>query len=198
MECKRENRRIRITKQAIRDSLIELMQERPISKISVKMICELADINRSTFYAHYKDQFALLEAVQRDIVAAIKGQVFCTYFSDVSKGAMQVLVQLLEFGKANASLIKVLISENGDSFFQNELMELAQEKILDEVRDEKQLTLNTAEYLKHYILGGMLSLMRYWLERDCADAPDDLAALMLQLFVNGMEGVSQNVCDRGF
>ena len=52
----KEDRRIRITKKAIKESLIELLQEYPIAKISVKMICESADINRSTFYAHYNDQ----------------------------------------------------------------------------------------------------------------------------------------------
>ncbi|WP_286946022.1 TetR/AcrR family transcriptional regulator [Acetobacterium sp. UBA5834] len=43
---------------------MELMETRPISKISVKMICETADINRSTFYAHYADQYALLTQLE--------------------------------------------------------------------------------------------------------------------------------------
>ena len=49
MKAEKEDRRVRLTKQAIRESLIELMQEYPIAKISVKMICDTADINRSTF-----------------------------------------------------------------------------------------------------------------------------------------------------
>ena len=55
------DRRIRYTKQAIKDSLFELMQETPVEKITVKQLCAAADINRATFYAHYDTLTALLE-----------------------------------------------------------------------------------------------------------------------------------------
>ena len=43
------DRRIRYTKQAIKDSLFALMQETPVEKITVKELCAAADINRATF-----------------------------------------------------------------------------------------------------------------------------------------------------
>jgi AcrR family transcriptional regulator len=56
----KENRKIRYTKKVIRDSLMELMKSKPILSVSIKDICGLADISRSTFYSHYKDQYELL------------------------------------------------------------------------------------------------------------------------------------------
>jgi AcrR family transcriptional regulator len=51
------NRKIRYTRMVLRESLMELMKTKAISDISIKEICAAADISRSTFYAHYKDQY---------------------------------------------------------------------------------------------------------------------------------------------
>lgn len=189
MAHKREDRRVQITKQVIRESLFELMNSHPISKISVKMICETADINRSTFYAHYRDQYDLLRAVQRAIIADVKAQIFPEQFFPASDSAVSVLVQVLQYGKSHAVLLRVLLSENGDSSFQNELMELAQEKIMDEMQGAQALPPHTIQYLKRFAVAGLLSIMRYWMETDCADEPEVVADLMLKLLEGGTKGL---------
>ncbi len=49
MERKKEDRRTQYSKMVIRDTLFELMREKPINKITVKELCERAAGNRSTF-----------------------------------------------------------------------------------------------------------------------------------------------------
>lgn len=48
-----ESRRTRYTRLAMQDALVELLQDQPLGSITVKALCERADVNRSTFYAHY-------------------------------------------------------------------------------------------------------------------------------------------------
>jgi hypothetical protein len=57
MKTGKTDRRVRLTKQIIKESLVELMRDHPIYRVSVKMLCEAADINRSTFYAHRQTGF---------------------------------------------------------------------------------------------------------------------------------------------
>ena len=59
-----ESRRTRYTRRAMQDALIDLMRERPLGSITIKALCEQADVNRSTFYAHY-DSIAALHADAR-------------------------------------------------------------------------------------------------------------------------------------
>lgn len=47
--------RIRYTRQTIQQVFIDLLKQKPLGKITVKEICEKAQINRSTFYKHYED-----------------------------------------------------------------------------------------------------------------------------------------------
>ena len=52
--------RKRYTQMVLKQSLLKLLKEKPVNRITVKEVCELAQLNRATFYAHYSDCFALL------------------------------------------------------------------------------------------------------------------------------------------
>ena len=64
MSGKPVNRRVQFTKNALREAMIELITEKPLTSITVKDVCARADINRSTFYLHYKDVDSLLVEVE--------------------------------------------------------------------------------------------------------------------------------------
>lgn len=49
-----------ITKRALAHALKELMEEKNFSKISVADICEKCDMNRKSFYYHFKDKYDLV------------------------------------------------------------------------------------------------------------------------------------------
>ena len=49
------DRRVRRTKAMLRAALTELLKTKPVNEISVTELTRLADVNRGTFYSHYKD-----------------------------------------------------------------------------------------------------------------------------------------------
>ena len=59
------------TKQAIKSAFMELRAKKSLEKITVKELCELAYINKSTFYSHYEDIYALSDAMEYDMVLEI-------------------------------------------------------------------------------------------------------------------------------
>ena len=63
--------RIKKTEQAVKNAFIELRAKKPLEKITVKELCSLALINKSTFYSHYEDIYALSEAMEQETVASI-------------------------------------------------------------------------------------------------------------------------------
>lgn len=56
----REDLRQRRTRKLLADALLSLLEERPLSEISVVDICQRAMVHRTTFYAHFDDKLALL------------------------------------------------------------------------------------------------------------------------------------------
>ena len=71
---KKTDRRILKTKRALRESLLYLLKEQPIQKISVSRLCEKSDINRSTFYTYYSSPMDLLESIEDEILNTL---LFC-------------------------------------------------------------------------------------------------------------------------
>ena len=61
----KENRSVRNTKKRLKSSLMILLKEKPASKVTVKELCELADINRGTFYYHYTDIFDMIKTLKK-------------------------------------------------------------------------------------------------------------------------------------
>ncbi|WP_263367134.1 TetR/AcrR family transcriptional regulator [Edaphobacter bradus] len=62
-DCEVRDPRIRRTRQLLQGALRNLMESKSLDEISVQDITDAATVNRATFYDHYTDKFALLEAM---------------------------------------------------------------------------------------------------------------------------------------
>lgn len=66
--------RVRHTKERVRKALFQLLSQKSFLKITVTEICQIAEINRTTFYKHYLDMHDLLEKTEEDILKHTKKQ----------------------------------------------------------------------------------------------------------------------------
>lgn len=66
------DRRIKRTKEAFKDTIIELMRENKFKDISVTDIVSRADYSRAAFYTHFKDKEALLEELTEDVIEDLR------------------------------------------------------------------------------------------------------------------------------
>ena len=67
MEQSSTDRRVRKTKKQLRLALMELLAEKSAKSISVRELTERADINRGTFYIHYRDVGDLLQRLEDEM-----------------------------------------------------------------------------------------------------------------------------------
>lgn len=67
--------RVKKTKRAIRSAFYELIKEKPLEKITVKEIAERAEINKTTFYAHYETVYDLVDQLEQEAVAEVISQI---------------------------------------------------------------------------------------------------------------------------
>ena len=63
----KSDRRVRYTRMVLKQALLSLMLERPITRITVTEICERAEVNRATFYAHYADPYDLVARIEKEL-----------------------------------------------------------------------------------------------------------------------------------
>lgn len=184
---KKADRRVSYTKLALREALVRLMRSKHISATTVKSICELADINRSTFYLHYRDQFDLLHQIEQEVLATLGERLLLKQdASDETSPhwpiTLEVMTEILEYARENADLARVLLSENCDFAFQQDILELADEVM---VAPDDSLSQREKDYIVTYRIGGCIALAEKWLKGGLVEEPGEIAALMLQLLYFG-------------
>lgn len=64
-----------MTQRLIREAFTGLLKQKPIQSISIKELCEVAGINRGTFYAHYRDIYDLREKIESDMYRDVLGEL---------------------------------------------------------------------------------------------------------------------------
>jgi AcrR family transcriptional regulator len=180
------DRKTRYTRKTLADSLIELMKDKPVTKITIRELCERADINRTTFYAHYRDQYDLLRQIEEETLGYIEGMLN-KYDSKRSKReVLEMVEEILEFIAGNSSSLQILLSENGDIQFQKKLFRyfILKEQVM-RYFPQKSIREETKEYWSVYIINGAVGLVQHWLKDNMSVPVPELARILMFLSWRG-------------
>lgn len=169
----KENQRVRLTRMLLKQRLQELLKTKPIGRISVKELCEAAGVNRSTFYQHYPDVYALLEEIEADILA--KTDDFVTRITPESSGR-QSLVAFVAYVRENASVLSILLSPQSDGRFQKGFMALVLRRVGS--AEPAILSSELLPYFSQFLIMGNISVIQQWVANGF-DLPDDKVADMI-------------------
>ena len=99
-----ESRRTRYTRLAMQDALVELLQNQPLGSITIKALCERADVNRSTFYAHYASIEDLLHDIEDETMAWVTAALDQLLAQPDSAGIEHVIERICRQSQASAGI----------------------------------------------------------------------------------------------
>ena len=172
----KNNRRTQMTRRLLKTALVELMGEKPFAQITIKDICEQADLNRTTFYLHYMDQSALL----RDIEDEVQEKTL-DYLRNVKPAADApgMIEAFLRYIQEQASLFKILLLDEGAEDFRRRFLENSLEGFRENIPvvDDSRIK----PYVLCFLMEGSVHMIMSWLERGFDLAPDELASLIFEL-----------------
>lgn len=118
----KSDRRVRYTRMVLKQALLSLMLERPITRITVTEICERAEVNRATFYAHYADPYDLLARIENELFESIRRSIA----GGLSSGSLRrILTDICSSIRENGALCRVIFSEYGDREFLERVLNIA-------------------------------------------------------------------------
>jgi len=182
---KTTDRRVKYTKQVLRETLIKLLKTNHISKISTKKLCESADVNRTTFYAYYKNPYDLLFQIEQDTIKIIHDYILEKSLQ--SEAPYKSLNILLEYAAQNAELFQILLKEKEESSFIKEIIKLVREMPLMEILGKTKP--HEIEYIQMFIITGCINVIDKWLKDGMIEPISEIADLILFLFKNlGISG----------
>lgn len=185
MAGKTSDRRIRYTKMVLRESLIGLLQEKPVSKISITELCEAADLNRATFYAHYNDQFDLLHQMEQEIMDDIDRYIQEMKLDQMEPSSPDTLVNVLAYIRKEKTLFHTLLNKNQDLGFQTRVMVYIGQKHFSSFPDAKMQYSQYQEYIFLFFASGAIAIIKKWLEDGALLSDEEVSKLILDLSLHG-------------
>lgn len=154
----KNNRRTQITRMLLKTSLIELMHIKTINQITIKEICEQADLNRSTFYLHYTDQFALLEDIEKEIIT--------TTFDHLQKvgtdlDTLTYIETFLNYVKSNAYIFEIFLCQQEAEDFKEKFIN----KVLEQLKGQISISCSVKleKYVYSFLLHGCIHIIIDWI-----------------------------------
>lgn len=164
----KNNQRTRLSKILLKNALMDLLGEKgSVTKISVRELCERADLNRSTFYAHYSEPKELLEEVENELLEATQDHLK-KIGAENDLGAHRYILSFLMYIKDNDKPFRTLLVDSADPAFRSKFM---QQSIIQFIENlDMVLPKELEQYIYSYILNGSTGVIIQWIRSDyCVD-----------------------------
>ncbi|MDR1533259.1 MAG: TetR family transcriptional regulator C-terminal domain-containing protein [Clostridiales bacterium] len=192
MGSKKLDRRVQYTKAILRQSLLELMLECPVSKITVTELCVRANVNRNTFYAHYDCPETLLAQIEDELFDKMRDTLSRMQSDNLEEFILEICRTIVQ----NKDLCKYLFSATGDNELRK-LLSIAKDRSLNlwemhfASRGDKDRV--NWETVFTYITGGSIAVIREWIQNDLRESPQEVADFLGKCSYNGLRafGISQ-------
>ena len=154
------------TRKAIMDSFMKLVDQRPINKVTIKDIVEDCGINRNTFYYHFSDIPALIEAiVQEEAAELFKAHPTISSYEECIRLAIQ------EIQKNRRAVLHIYNSSNRD-IYEHYLMQVCQyivEAYLNTLLGDRKIDRQDREIIVAVYRCQCFGLFIDWLNNNLSD-----------------------------
>lgn len=174
---KKEDQRIKVTKILIKDALSQLLKEKPFEKISIKELCDLADINRGTFYSHYKDLSDLQDKIYKEFFDNFKLS-FVPMLEKASEDTLtseNMILEIIKFLHNNKSLCQIMLHGANKDNFLNSLNAIGRNIVIITYSKFFFESKKDIELFYNFVSGGAISIIITWLLEDCKTKDTELA-----------------------
>lgn len=173
------NQRVMLTKRLIREALLKMLKTRKINKISIRELCQVAGINRTTFYNHYGSQYDVLNEIADTYIQSTS----FTVIDDMAAGKNidECLTQVLQYIKDNLEFAKLVLDLDNYDLLSHIKISLPQFDHMVIKHLPENLDLEEKKAIASYVQYGTVRLLKEWILSDCLKSPEEEAQLILKI-----------------
>lgn len=186
-----EDRRITRSRTALRQTLVELMEEDGYEAITVNDLCTRAGLTRGTFYNHYADKDTLLASLEDEVLGDLAE--FERRLGDLDMGnvvlhiarkrPLPFLVELFDYLRTQGDFLHAVLGPGGDVRFAPRLRDSLCTEIVQAVLHE-QYRDNPTPFVGYYVAffaSAYLGVITRWIDTGMAETSEEMALISLRL-----------------
>lgn len=171
--------RVRYTRMVIEQCFLELLKEKPASKITVTELCDKAQINRATFYKHYLDIPDLMEKLEEELFARIR-EMFRNQAVDME----QMLLNMMDYTRREWARFMALGGDNGDPNLMTKTFLLCYENAYP-LLEQNMPSISQAQrqMLFHFMSQGAGGILTWWIKSGMQEEPETVVQMLMKLCI---------------
>lgn len=175
----KNNQRTRLSKMLFKNAIMDLLKEKgSVDKISVRELCNRAELNRSTFYAHYNEPKDLLSEVENELLFSTEEHLK-KIGEENDIGAHRYILSFLKYIKDNDKQFRTLLVDSAEPDFRSRFM---QQSILQFVENLNiTFSKETEQYIYSYILHGSTGIILQWIRSDYSADENMICELLFSI-----------------
>ena len=175
----KNNQRTRLSKMLFKNALMDLLKEKgSINKVSVRDLCDRAELNRSTFYAHYQEPNDLLIEIETELLDATEEHLK-KIGAENEIGAHKYILSFLQYIRQNDKPFRALLIDSTDPEFRSRFMQQTIIQFVENLRIV--LPKELEQYIFSYILNGSTGIIIQWIRSDYAADENEIVNLLFSI-----------------
>lgn len=193
---KRVDRRVRRTREHLKEALVALIEERGFESLSVQDIIDRANVGRATFYAHFDNKEDLLVSGFEDLRGALREHQrrLREQAAETEAGSFLFSRALFDHVAVHRNVFRAMTGERSalvvQRLIQKILLELVRED-LRALRSSRGRRPTSVEAEARYIAGGLGGLLTWWVDGGRALTVEELDATFLRLAAATLQAASR-------
>lgn len=177
-----QNRSVRNTKRRLHESLFKLVLKKPLGSITVRDLTDDADVNRGTFYLHYRDVKDMVKQMEKDFYNDFS--VALTAIDQKSRDSITIFTKCLE---QHMDLCKIVLGANGDLAFLEAMKKIIEDKCSKIWKDAvPDMSDEDLKILDSFLIGGVLSTLQDWARNENRESAEEIAGVLNKLIFDGI------------
>lgn len=170
------NQRYRETEQRIIAVFLELLNHREPEKITVSQICAACGINRSSFYLHFTDVYALMVRIDR-LMSEHLAQIFAAGGEDWNIGSR--FISFFAFIGEHRDFYRVYLERCRESNLFNIVLSDRNMRDIQLLAERMGfIPENELSYHQAFFKAGLASMLREWIDRGCQESPEEMGMIL--------------------
>lgn len=183
---KKTDRRVLRTRKMLLDGLTNLLKEKDIKDISVKELSDYADINRCTFYLHYKDVYDMLEKIEAEFIDDFNRMLDSCIDTIPNPDPYPFMHALFSYVNEHREALSALLGKHGDLAFVNYMKGIVRER-MHFIWEKNAYRTDNFEYYSAFIISGCLGLVEKWIQNGFVESPEDMSELAAKMVLQGIQ-----------
>lgn len=161
-------------------ALVTLLESKAFAEISIMEICQKADVNRSTFYAHYDNTYDLLREAYQQLIdnffteCKFDTSIDISDIRNLNKDDLifitpKYLLPYLQYIQKHKRLFKIY-ADNANIFGSSDMDNYVIDNLFAPIYEKHGVTdKKLVTYMQKYFLKGIDAIISEWVRNDCED-----------------------------